>query len=36
MTDHTTVLASHTGLIRHPVAIDQTITFLRDGRFLAL
>jgi pimeloyl-ACP methyl ester carboxylesterase len=35
MTDHTTVKASHTGLIRHRVAIEQTIAFLRDGRFLA-
>ena len=33
MTDHITVRASHTGLVRHPVAIDQTITFLREGRF---
>jgi pimeloyl-ACP methyl ester carboxylesterase len=36
MTDNTTVKASHTGLVRHRVAIDQTIAFLRDGRFLAL
>ena len=35
MTDHTTVTASHTGLVRHRVAIAQTIAFLRDGRFLA-
>jgi len=33
MTDHTTVKASHTGLVRHPVAIEQTIAFLQDGRF---
>jgi len=35
MTDHTTVKASHTGLVRHREAIAQTIAFLRDGRFLA-
>ena len=34
MTDHIMVQASHTGLTRHPVAIDQTIAFLREGRFL--
>jgi pimeloyl-ACP methyl ester carboxylesterase len=33
MTDHMTVKASHTGLVRHRVAIDQTIAFLREGRF---
>jgi pimeloyl-ACP methyl ester carboxylesterase len=33
MTDHTTVRASHSGLLRHRVAINQTISFLRDGRF---
>jgi len=33
MTDHVTVKASHTGLVRHPVAIDQVIAFLREGRF---
>ena len=33
MTDHTTVRASHPGLLRHPAAIEQTIAFLRDGRF---
>jgi hypothetical protein len=33
MADHTTVKASHTGLLRHPVVIDQTIAFLQDGRF---
>jgi pimeloyl-ACP methyl ester carboxylesterase len=36
MSDLIIVKASHTGLVRHPVAIDQTITFLREGRFLAL
>jgi len=36
MTDHTTVKASHTGLVRHRDAIDQTIAFLRDGRFSTL
>jgi pimeloyl-ACP methyl ester carboxylesterase len=36
MTDHMTVKTSHTGLVRHPVAIDQTIAFLRDGRFVTL
>ena len=35
MTDHTTVKASHTGLVRHRVAIAQAIAFLREGRFLA-
>jgi pimeloyl-ACP methyl ester carboxylesterase len=33
MADHVTVKASHTGLVRHRVAIDQTIAFLQDGRF---
>ncbi len=33
MTDHTTVKATHSGLLRHPIAIDQTIAFLREGRF---
>ena len=36
MADHVTVNASHTGLISHPAAIDQTIAFLRTGRFDAL
>jgi len=36
MTDHATVKTSHTGLVRHRVAIDQTIAFLREGRFLTL
>ncbi|MBY9027932.1 hypothetical protein K7459_30200, partial [Pseudomonas fluorescens] len=35
MTDHIVVKVSHTGLPRHPVAIEQTIAFLRDGRFRA-
>ncbi|WP_063692320.1 alpha/beta fold hydrolase [Bradyrhizobium stylosanthis] len=35
MTDHVIVKASHTGLPRHPAAIEQTIAFLRDGRFRA-
>jgi pimeloyl-ACP methyl ester carboxylesterase len=33
MTDHIIVSASHTWLPRHQSAIDQTIAFLRDGRF---
>jgi pimeloyl-ACP methyl ester carboxylesterase len=33
MADHTIVKASHTGLPRHAAAIEQTITFLREGRF---
>lgn len=33
MTDHIVVSASHTWLPRHQSAIDQTIAFLRDGRF---
>jgi pimeloyl-ACP methyl ester carboxylesterase len=33
MADCTTVKASHTGLIRNRIAIDQTIAFLREGRF---
>jgi pimeloyl-ACP methyl ester carboxylesterase len=33
MADHTTVKASHMGLLVHPTAIRQTIAFLRDGRF---
>jgi pimeloyl-ACP methyl ester carboxylesterase len=36
MTDHTTVKASHPGLVRHPIAIDQTIAFLLQGRFKSL
>jgi pimeloyl-ACP methyl ester carboxylesterase len=33
MADHTIVKASHPGLTRHPAAIEQTIAFLRAGRF---
>lgn len=33
MTDHVVAKASHTGLPRHAAAIEQTIAFLRDGRF---
>jgi pimeloyl-ACP methyl ester carboxylesterase len=33
MADHIVVKASHTGLPRHAAAIEQTIAFLRDGRF---
>jgi pimeloyl-ACP methyl ester carboxylesterase len=33
MVDHIVVKASHTGLPRNTVAIEQTIAFLRDGRF---
>ncbi len=33
MADHTTVKASHMGLLLHPAALRQTIAFLRDGRF---
>ena len=33
MTDHVIVKASHTGLPRHPAAIEQSIAFLRAGRF---
>jgi pimeloyl-ACP methyl ester carboxylesterase len=33
MADHIVVKASHTGLPRHIVAIEQTIAFLHDGRF---
>ena len=33
MADHITVEASHHGLVRHPAVIEQTIAFLRDGRF---
>jgi hypothetical protein len=32
-TGHITVKASHNGLLRHRIAIDQTIAFLREGRF---
>lgn len=33
MADCTTIKASHTGLVRHPDAIAQTIAFLHAGRF---
>lgn len=33
MADHIVVKASHTGLPRHAIAIEQTVAFLRDGRF---
>ncbi len=33
MADHIVVEASHNGLLRHPAAIEQTIAFLREGRF---
>jgi len=36
MADHITVKASHTKLVRHPIAIDQTIAFLLEGRFKSL
>jgi hypothetical protein len=34
MTDHLVLGATHSGLLRHQGAINQTISFLRDGRFL--
>jgi hypothetical protein len=36
MADHITIKASHNGLLRHRIAIDQTIAFLREGRFKLL
>jgi alpha/beta hydrolase family protein len=33
MTDHVTIKAPHSGLLRHPVAAAQTIAFLRAGQF---
>jgi pimeloyl-ACP methyl ester carboxylesterase len=33
MADHTTVKASHMGLLLHPASIRQTIAFLREGHF---
>lgn len=33
MSDHIVVKASHTGLPRHSVAIEQTVAFLHHGRF---
>jgi hypothetical protein len=35
MTDHTIVKTSHPGLLGHPAAIDQIISFLSMGRFAA-
>jgi pimeloyl-ACP methyl ester carboxylesterase len=34
MADHIVVAASHTGLTRHPLAVEQTVAFLREGRFI--
>ena len=36
MADHIVVKASHTGLPRNNVAIEQTVAFLHDGRFTPL
>jgi pimeloyl-ACP methyl ester carboxylesterase len=36
MADHITIKAFHAGLPRHRIAIDQTIAFLREGRFNAV
>jgi hypothetical protein len=33
MVDHVVVAASHPWLVRNAVAVEQTIAFLRDGRF---
>jgi pimeloyl-ACP methyl ester carboxylesterase len=33
MADHIVIGASHSWLVRKPLAIEQTIAFLRDGRF---
>ena len=33
MVDHIVIAASHPWLVRKPLAIEQTIAFLRDGRF---
>jgi hypothetical protein len=33
MADHVVIRASHALMIRNPEAVDQTIAFLRDGRF---
>jgi pimeloyl-ACP methyl ester carboxylesterase len=33
MTDHIVVPATHSGLLKHHGAIDQTVSFLRKGRF---
>ena len=34
MTDHIVLGETHSGLLRHQGAINQTLSFLRDGRFL--
>jgi hypothetical protein len=34
MTDHFVIGSPHPWLVRHPMAIDQTIAFLKDGRFV--
>jgi hypothetical protein len=34
MSDHIVLGATHSGLLRHQSVINQTISFLRDGRFL--
>ena len=34
MSDHIVLGATHSGLLRHQSAINQTLSFLRDGRFL--
>lgn len=36
MADHVVVKAPHAGLPRHSVALEQTIAFLREGRFRSL
>jgi hypothetical protein len=33
MTDHIVIGAPHPWLMRNPVAIRQTVAFLRNGRF---
>jgi hypothetical protein len=33
MADHIIVSASHPWLVRNKMAIDQTIAFLKDGKF---
>lgn len=33
MADHIVVATTHNGLTHHPAAIEQTIAFLREGRF---
>jgi pimeloyl-ACP methyl ester carboxylesterase len=33
MSDHVTIKATHSGLLTHRAAIDQTLAFLREGRF---